>query len=87
MRAMTATGLLTAVLAIAGCGGGEKEPEEEPMKVEDTVFGDLIGTQDKARDRTNAAMDAHREALKKQIQADEGMPPPEADEDVPPPEE
>lgn len=79
MRATTAIGLLAAALALAGCGGGEKEPEpeEEPMEVEDTVFGDLIGTQDKARDRTNAAMDAHREALQKQIEADEGAPPPE----------
>ena len=77
MRATTAIGWLTAMLALAGCGGGEPEPEKEPMKVEDTAFGDLIGTQDKARDRTNAAMDAHREALQKQLEADEGAPPPE----------
>lgn len=77
MRAMTAIGWLTAMLALAGCGDGEKEPEEAPMKVEDTVFGDLIETQDKARDRTNAAMDAHRETLEKQLEADEGAPPPE----------
>jgi hypothetical protein len=77
MRATTAIGWLAAVLALAGCGGGEPEPEKEPMKVEDTVFGDLVGTQDKARDRTNAAMDGHREALEKQIEADEGAPPPE----------
>jgi nitrous oxide reductase accessory protein NosL len=41
------------VLAMAGCGKSEPEPEKPPMKVEDTVFGDLVGTQDKARDRTN----------------------------------
>ena len=77
MRATTAIGWLTAMLALAGCGGGEPETEKEPMKVEDTAFGDLIGTQDKARDRTHAAMDAHREALQKQLEADEGAPPPE----------
>ena len=77
MRATTAIGWLAAGLALAGCGGGEPEPEKEPMKVEETVFGDLVGTQDKARDRTNAAMDTHREALEKQLQADEGAPPPE----------
>ena len=47
------------------------------MKVEDTVFGDLISTQDKARDRTNAAMEAHREALEQQLEADEAPPPEE----------
>jgi len=77
MRAISAVGWLTAVIALAGCGGGEPEPEKEPMKVEDTVFGDLVGTQDKARDRTNAAMDTHREALEKRLEADEGAPPPE----------
>jgi hypothetical protein len=77
MRATTAIGWLAAVLALAGCGGGEPEPEKEPMKVEDTVFGDLVGTQDKARDRTNAAIDAHREAVKAQIEAGEAPPPPE----------
>ena len=79
MRATTAIGWLTAVLAFAGCGGSEPEPEpeKEPMKVEDTVFGDLIGTQDKVRDRTNAAMETHREALEKQLEADEAPPPEE----------
>ena len=77
MRATTTVGMLAIAIAIAGCGSGEREPEEEPMKVEDTVFGDLIGTQDKARDRTNAAMEAHREALESQLEADEGAPPEE----------
>jgi hypothetical protein len=77
MRATTTVGMLAIALAIAGCGGGEPEREEEPMKVEDTVFGDLIGTQDKARDRTNAAMEAHRDALESQLEADEGAPPEE----------
>jgi hypothetical protein len=77
MRATTAIGWLAAMLVMTGCGGGEPEPEAETMKVEDTVFGDLIGTQDKARDRTNAAMEAHREALESQLEADEGAPPEE----------
>lgn len=77
MRATTAIGWLAAMLVLTSCGRGEPEPEEEPMKVEDTVFGDLVGTQDKARDRTNAAMDAHRKALETQLEADEGAPPEE----------
>jgi len=77
MRATTTIGMLTVALALAGCGGGEPEPEKEPMKVEDTVFGDLIGTQDKARDRANAAVETHRKALESRLEADEGAPPEE----------
>ena len=66
-----------AVLSMAGCGKSEPEPEEPPMKVEDTVFGDLVGTQDKARDRTNAAMDTHRAALEEQISESEDSKPEE----------
>ena len=81
MRATAAIGWLAALLALAGCGGGERdqepEPEKETIPVEDTVFGDLVGTQDKARDRTNAAIDAHRKAMEAQIKADEAPPPSE----------
>lgn len=71
---------LAVLLLTAGCGGGDdrdQEPEEAPMKVEETVFGDLVGTQDKARDRSNAAVEQHREALESRVEADEGAPPEE----------
>ncbi|MGH8249073.1 MAG: hypothetical protein ACREVI_00010 [Steroidobacteraceae bacterium] len=77
MRANMAFGVLLVALAAAGCGGSE-EPEKKdppPMKVEDTVFGDLVGTQDKARDGANAAVEVHREALEQRLEADEGAPP------------
>ena len=74
MRAKTAIGMLAIALALAGCGG-EPEPEKEPMKVEDTVFGDLVGTQEKARDGANAAVEVHREAMDSRLEADEGAPP------------
>ena len=78
MHAIVATGMLAVAVALAGCGGPDQpEKKEEPMKVEDTAFGPLIGTQDKARDRTNAAMETHREAVREQIEADEGAPPSE----------
>lgn len=70
MRAIWTAGIF-AVLALAGCGGSEPEPEEQPMKVENTVFGDLVSTQDKARDRTNDAVDTHRAALEAQISESE----------------
>jgi len=73
MHAAWKAGLLL-IVATAGCGSGEPEPEEPPMKVEDTVFGDLVGTQDKARDRSNAAMDAHRQALEAQVNESEAPP-------------
>ncbi len=82
MRACLALGVL-AVVALTGCGGSdEPEAEEEPMKVEETVFGDLVGTQDKARDRSNAAVELHRKSMNERLDADEGAPPEE-----PPPEE
>ena len=74
MRAIWTAGTF-AVLALAGCGKSEPAPEEPPMKVEDTVVGDLIGTQDKARDRTNAAVDAHKAALDAQISESEDSKP------------
>ena len=73
MHAAWKAGLLS-ILATAGCGRSEPEPEEPPMKVENTVFGDLVGTQDKARDRTNEAMDAHRHALEAQVNESEAPP-------------
>ena len=83
MRAIWAFGVLTAAL-MSGCGGNEEPKEEEPpMKVEDTVFGDLIGTQDKARDDANAAVEVHRESLRKRLDVDEGVAP---DEEAPPEE-
>jgi hypothetical protein len=74
MRIFVTIGMMAAALLAAGCGG-QDEPEkknEAPMKVEDTAFGPLVGTQDKARDRANAAVDQHRENLEKRLEEDEG---------------
>jgi len=73
MRAAWTAGLLS-ILAAGGCGDRESEPEKPPMKVEETVFRDLVGTQDKARDRTNQAIEQHRQALDEQINNDEAPP-------------
>ncbi|MEX1994018.1 MAG: hypothetical protein WD929_05090 [Steroidobacteraceae bacterium] len=77
MQKFLAIGLLAITLQLAACGGGDDKPEEPPMKVEDTVFGDLVGTQDKARDRANAAVETRRDALDSRLEADESAPPEE----------
>jgi hypothetical protein len=74
MRIYVTIGMMTAALLAAGCGGKD-EPEkkkEPPMKVEDTAFGPLIGTQDKALDRANAAVEEHRGNLNERLEEDEG---------------
>jgi hypothetical protein len=68
---------MLAILAAGGCSDSEPEPDEPPMAVEDTVFGDLVGTQDKARDRTNEAVEEHRRALDARIDDSEAPPPEE----------
>jgi hypothetical protein len=37
----------------------------------ETVFDDMISTQDKAQQRLDAAREAHREALERQLEASE----------------
>ena len=73
MRVCMAIGAMAAALVLAGCGGSdEPEEDEEPMKVEDTVFGPLVGTPDKVKDRTDTAVESHRENLERRLEEDEG---------------
>jgi hypothetical protein len=82
MRAILALGVLTVALTTTACGSNDEPKEEEPpMKVEETVFGDLVGTQDKARDRSNAAVELHRDSMNERLEADEGAPQEEPDGD------
>ncbi|MGH8136376.1 MAG: hypothetical protein ACRER4_08505 [Steroidobacteraceae bacterium] len=75
MRAIWLAGTI-ATLAMAGCGSSEPDEEEPPMKVEDTVVGDLVTTPEKVRDRTDAAAQTHKTALDAQINESE-VPKPE----------
>ena len=63
--------LLVALVALVACGG-EKAEEREVMKPEETVFRDLVTAPGKAEDSVNASMDAHREALERQLRESEG---------------
>lgn len=63
--------LLAALAALAACGGEHAE-EREVMKPEETVFRDLVTAPGKAEDSVNASMDAHREALERQLRESEG---------------
>jgi hypothetical protein len=70
---MPLTRLLAAVAfaTLAACGGGgdpQAEREREPVE---TVFDDMIATQDKAQQRLDAAREGHREALERQLEASE----------------
>jgi len=69
--------VVTTLLALLAACGGEEAEEREVMKPEETVFRDLVTAPDKVEDRTNAAMDAHREALDRAIRESEGEPPEE----------
>jgi hypothetical protein len=55
---------------LAGCSGGEKA--QEPMPVEESVFGDMAGTMDKARSVEQTTLD-HKEHLDHAMEAAEGQ--------------
>ena len=76
MRAIWLAGTI-ATLALAGCGSSEPDEEEPPMKVEDTVVGDLVTLPAKVQDRTDAATQAHKAALDAQISESEDPKPEE----------
>lgn len=56
-------------LALAACGGASEE--ERPMPVEDTVFGDTVGTMDKARAVEQTTLQ-HKEDLDRAMEDAEG---------------
>ena len=70
-----ATWIVTLLFAaLTACGGGERE-EREVMKPEETVFRDLVTAPDKVQERTDAAMEMHRDALESRLREDEGAAP------------
>jgi hypothetical protein len=57
---------------LGGCGGSaEPEARPEPPPVEDTAFGDMVGTMDRARG-VQDTVDTHKQELDRQMQSAEG---------------
>lgn len=55
-----------ALLILGGCGEGADAPEPTAPPVEDTAFGDMVGTMDKARAVEDTTM-RHKEELDRQL--------------------
>jgi hypothetical protein len=67
-------GMIVVLLlaGLAACGAGDRHEEREVMKPEETVVGGLVTAPDRAAQRTDAAVDVHREALDSRLREDEG---------------
>jgi hypothetical protein len=49
MKRLLATTLAVISCSLAACGAHDEPKKSEPPPVKDTVFGDMVGTMDKAR--------------------------------------
>ncbi len=57
---------LIVVLTFGGlsaCGKSEPPPEKKSLKVEDTVFGGLVATKERAKVETEKAMELNKQKL------------------------
>jgi hypothetical protein len=57
------------VLSACGAGGEDTKPEAETPTVDETAFGDMVGTIDKAKG-VQDTVDSHKEATDRRL--DEG---------------
>ena len=67
--------LLTVIASVmlGGCGSrAEQEKPPEPPPVKDTVFGDMVGTMDKARG-VQDTVNAQKQELDRQVQGAESQ--------------
>lgn len=65
-------GMLVAVM-LGGCSSDSEDTEAtaEPLAVEDSAFGDMVGTMDKARS-VEDTLDAHKQEMDRQLRINEG---------------
>ena len=69
---MRAIGMLLIVSSIAACSSKQEEQAEAPpMKVEDTAFGDMTQTMERAKAVEGTTMQ-HKEDVDKALEADGG---------------
>jgi hypothetical protein len=73
MQTRSAFAILGAVLLLLGCGAAEDASESsEPPPVEETAFGDMVGTIDKARSVEGTVLQ-QKEDTDRAIQESEGQ--------------
>ena len=70
MRTNQRIPLAAALLVLSACGAQE-EPRPEPPPVEDTAFGDAVGTMDRARAVGDTTLQ-HKQDLDRTIEQGEG---------------
>ena len=62
-----------AILVASGCGGSDAPREKAPPSAKDTVFSDLVATEDRAKKNTEQALEQGKQniddAIKKGEQA------------------
>jgi ABC-type glycerol-3-phosphate transport system substrate-binding protein len=63
-----------ACLALAACGGGSaSEAKDEPMKPEDTVFGEMLEKKQEIPAAVDAATQQHMDDTRRALDAAEGV--------------
>jgi hypothetical protein len=64
-----ATLVTMTLVGLVGCGKAEEK--KPPPKVEDTVFGDLVATKERAKVETEKAMEANKQKLEEAMKKSE----------------
>ena len=59
--------MMLAAMLLTACGQAEEPKRPEPPPVKDTVFGDMVGTMDKARG-VEATLQQDKEALDRAVE-------------------
>jgi hypothetical protein len=61
-----------ACLAFAACGGSSSDAKDEPMKPEDTVFGEMVEKKQEIPAAVDAATQQHMDDTRRALDAAEG---------------
>lgn len=70
MRTNQHISLIAISMLVTACGA-QDEPRPEPPTVEDTAFGDMVGTMDKARSVEGTTLQ-HKQDLDRALEQSEG---------------